>query len=310
MELLFVEREIVIRNRGSVEFSEEELASDILLIDVKCTALAGTDYVNNKTLPPYGYYGCVTLFGGATVAKRIPLEFAYQRVLDFESTYRRLRCYLTKIEEICGEIFNYVTAPNNVPPAGSAEPRDAFDYRGLPYAKLKISNVRATQWTVTVRSYKEADAECESQSKSDDPTKGEPEYPSPIPIPDPDNFPASLPEPDEPYPGADPNDFDPDQLPDWTPRTVYFGLRIKAWDGNQNAVCTPNLTYFENVSWENAGPPPYTTRNAGLPSPCSNAGNGYIITADDGTESQVFNPGGTTYEALINVFQFEPFADV
>ena len=207
MELLYVERSVVIRNKGSIEFSEEEQSSDIVLVDIKCDAINGTIYYNTKTLPPYGFYGSVTLFGGATVRERISLEFVYQRVIDFETDYRRLRCYLTKLEDMLQSIGNAVIAPLGVPPVGDGEPRDSFDYRGLPYSKLKINSERLAQYTVTVRSYKEQDVQCQSTSRSDDPTNGEPEYPTPLPIPPDGQFPAGLPNPDAPYPGADPNDF-------------------------------------------------------------------------------------------------------
>ncbi len=136
MELLFVERSVVIRNRGSVEFTAGELAADIVLVDVKCEAIGGTVYYNTKTLPPYGFYGSITLFGGATVRERISLEFVYQRVLDFESIYRRLRCYLTKIELQQDEVQE--DSPNVFfDPLGNAILPDSFEYRGLPYSKLK-----------------------------------------------------------------------------------------------------------------------------------------------------------------------------
>lgn len=307
MELLYRERTVVIRNKGSIQFAEDEIGSDIVLIDVKCEALGGTNYYNTKSLPPYGFYGTVTLFGGATVKQRIPLEFVYQRVVDFESDYRRLRCYLTKLEQMLQFIGDTVSSPPRTPPAGG-DPRDSFEYRGLPYSKLKINSERPAQWTITVRAYTENDLQCQSVVNADDPTKGEDEYPSPLPINPNGQFPASLGEPTLPYPGADPNDFDEIPPGSWTPKRLYFGLQIKAWDGNQAQNCSPNLTFFENVIWDTAGPPPYTTRNAGLPSPCANAGNGYIIVAADGTESPVYNGGGTTYEANINVFQYNPFS--
>ncbi len=309
MELLFVERTVVIRNKGSAEFSPEEQAADIVLIDVKCTALAGTEYFNTRSLPPYGYYGCVTLFGGATVAKRVPLEFVYQRVLDFESIYRRIKCYLTKIEEIAGEIFNYVAAPNNTPPAGSGEPRDSFEYRGLPYSKIKLANDRATQWNVTIRSYTEVDERCESESKSDDPTKGEPEYPSPLPIPDPNNFPSGLPDPTAAYPGADPNDFpeNPGGAP-WVVKPAYFGMSVKASSASGAPNCVQDITYPENFTWENAGPPPYTVKvNYGVSSPCAGRGQGYKIVASDNTESPGQSELATVFSADIVVFQYTPF---
>lgn len=307
MELLYAERTVVIRNRGSVEFTPPELAADILLVDVRCTAIGGTTYVNNKTLPPYGFYGSITLFAGATVRQKIALEFPYQRVIDFETDYRRIKCYLTKLEKMLQFIGDTVSSPNNTAPAGG-DPPDSFKYRGLPYSKIKINSERLAQYEIVVRHYLEAtEFECAAESSPTDPTDGEPEYPTPQPIPNSGEFPPGLPDPDAPYPGADPNDFDPDALPAWTPKAVYFGLEVGAWNGDLRFNCTANFVFNENVVWENAGPPPYTTRNAGLPSPCSNAGNGYVIVASDGSQSPVYNGGGTTYYANINVFQFYPF---
>lgn len=296
MELLYIERSVVIRNKGSIEFSEEEQASDIVLVDIKCEAINGTIYYNTKTLPPYGFYGSVTLFGGATVRKRIPLEFVYQRVIDFETDYRRLRCYLTKLEDMLQSIGNSVIAPIGVPPVGDGEPRDSFDYRGLPYSKLKINSERLAQYTVIVRSYKEVDTQCKSVSKSDDPTKGEPEYPSPLPIPPDGEFPAGLPNPDAPYPGVDPNDFEPRPQPGY-PNPVDFGVRLElSTSAGSPNNCTADVIANENFRWQEAGPPPYTVEFGFLPlSPCAGKGHGYRIVASDGTKSQTMADGATVF---------------
>lgn len=307
MELDYVEREVVIRNRGSVIFSDSEQAADILLVDVKCEALAGTNYFNTKTQPPYGYYGEVTLFGGATVCKKIPLLFVYQRVIDFESDYRRLKCYLTKLEAMLQFIGDTVSSPNGTPPAGG-DPQDEFLYRGVPYSAIKIKSDRAAQWTITVRAYSEDDANCQSIAATDDPTKGESEYPEPSPIPDPDNFPAGLPLPTAPDPDADPDDFDPDDFDLNFPRAAYFGVRIDASTASTQPNCIQDVSYSQNFEWSSAGPPPYTVEFGFAPgSPCNNAGHGFRIVAADGTKSQDIAPQVTVFGGELIVFQYTPF---
>lgn len=208
--LPYVERTVQIRNQGSLEFNEEELAADIVLVDVRCTAIAGSVYVNKKTLPDYGYYGSVTLFGGATVERRIPLDFVYQRVLDSERIFRRIQCYLALLELRIRDLDAKISAPEDIPPVGVGELPREFIYRGLEYGKLKIKSLVTTQWEIKVRRYtQETGFACQSVSQSEDPTKGEDEYPQPIPIPDPNNFPAGLPNATPPYPGADGRDFEP-----------------------------------------------------------------------------------------------------
>lgn len=220
MELLYVERSVVIRNRGSIEFSQVEQSADIVLVDIKCEAIGGTVYYNSKTLPAYGFYGSVTLFGGAAVRERLPLEFVYQRVLDFETIYRRLRCYLTRIS-IRQEAQEGPSPNNYFTPLGDAIVPDSFEYRGLPYSKLKVNSERLAQYTVTVRSYTEDTGfACQSQNKPDDPTKGEDEYPNTLPIPNSGEFPGSLPYADDPYNGADPRDFPPPGSLDYGPVTI------------------------------------------------------------------------------------------
>jgi hypothetical protein len=293
-----------------VQFAVDELGSDIVLVDVKCEALGGTNYYNTKSLPAYGFYGTVTLFGGATVKERIPLEFVYQRVIDFESIYRRTRCYLTKIEQMVQFIGDTVSAPNNTTPAGG-DPRESFEYRGLGITKLKINSERPAQWTVTVRAYTENDLECESVVSSDDPTNGEPEYPSPLPIPPGGQFPATLPNPTAPYPGADPNDFDPTNPQDWTPKTVYFGLRGMFTTGEVGGPnnCTADSPFNSNKIWENAGPPPYTAVLGDTISPsCTNSRFGFHVVASDGTRSPLYSGSAGTLAVEIVVFQFTPFA--
>jgi hypothetical protein len=311
LELLFVERSVVVRNRGSVEFSPTELASDIVLVDIKCDAIGGTIYVNNKTLPPYGFFGSVTLFGGATVRERISLEFPYQRVLDFESLYRRLRCYLTRIS-IRQEAKEGPSPNNYFTPLGDAILPDSFEYRGLPYSKIKLNSERLAQYTVTVRSYTEDTGfACQSQNKPDDPTKGEPEYPSPLAIPPGGQFPATLPNPTAPYSGADPNDFDPTNPQDWTPKTVYFGLRGMFTTGEVGGPnnCTADAPFNSNKIWENAGPPPYTAVLGDTISPsCTNSRFGFHVVASDGTRSPLYSGSAGTLAVEIVVFQFTPFA--
>lgn len=303
MELPYVERVVVVREQGSIEFTPEELAADIVLVDIRCTALAGTIYTNKKTLPDYGYYGAVTLFGGATVKERIPLDFVYQRVIDFEQDYRRVMCFLTRLELRLRDIQAKLEEPENIPPVGVGELPRSFDYRGLRYSKLKIKSVVAAQWNITVRHYLESTGfACQSVSNSDDPTKGEPEYPEPIPIPDPENYPPSLPNPTLPYPGADPDDFPPGS-PGAYPRPVEFGTKVFASGGQgQPNNCTQDVEFFEIFVWEDAGPGPYTVALAGLPSPCNGQTSGYVIVADDGTQSPVQAGLATVYGAVINVF--------
>ncbi len=277
MELLFVERSVVVRNRGSVEFTTGELAADIVLVDIKCEAIGGTVYYNTKTLPPYGFYGSVTLFGGATVKERMPLEFVYQRVLDWESIYRRLRCYLTRIS-IRQEASDSPNPGNYFTPTGDALLPDSFEYRGLPYSKLKINSERYAQYTVTVRSYSEATGfACQSQNKPDDPTKGEDEYPEPLPVPNSGDFPAGLAQPDLPYPGANPEDFEGsgagqnqsfgtatyeyrDNASSWRTNTVanlgYPGRLVAGSAGNgNNEVRWRDNAGLETTLVEGAAPP-------------------------------------------------------
>ncbi len=302
-ELDYIERTVVIREQGSIEFTPDELAADIVIVDVKCTALAGTIYTNKRTLPDYGYYGAVTLFGGATVEEKIPLDFVYQRVLDSERDYRRIMCYLSRLELRIRDIEAKVKAPDNVPPVGVGELPRAFDYRGLFYSKMKIKSTVAAQWNVTVRRWKEfSPFLCQSVNKSDDPTKGEPEYPVPVPITDPENYPPGLPDPTLPYPGADPNDFPPGS-PAAYPRPVEFGTKVFASDGQgQPDNCTQNVELFEIFVWQDAGQGPYTVALANISSPCVGRTQGYVIVAADGSQSPVQAAGATVYSAVINTF--------
>lgn len=301
--LNFVTRVVNIRNSGSVDFSEEEQSSDIVLVDVQCLAIAGSQYVNKKTLPDNGFYGYVTLFGGATVAQQISLDYPYQRVVDFEQTYRRLYCFLTDLKLRLREIQAAVNAPPDVPPVGIGELPQSFDYRGLPFAKLKIKSLVSAQWEVRIRTYKEDNGfACQAMSRSDDPTDGEDEYPQPRPIPNPNEFPPGLPEPSPIYPGADPRDFDVD--PNSFPRPVEFGTRVFLSSGQgQPNNCVQDVTISEIFTWEDAGPPPYSiSLGGGSPSPCAGRVSGYQIVAADGTRSEVRTPLATTYDAIIIVY--------
>ena len=293
-----------------MEFSEEEQSSDIVLVDIRCEAINGTIYYNTKTLPPYGFYGSVTLFGGATVRQRIALEFVYQRVIDFETDYRRLRCYLTKLEQMLQSVGDAVIAPIGVPPIGGGELRESFEYRGLPYSKLKLNSERLAQYTVVIRSYKETDLQCQSVSKSDDPTKGEPEYPMPLPIPANGQFPAVLPDPTVPYPGADPEDFDPTNPVPWVPKTVYFGMRGFYTSGNVGAPnnCTADVPFNTNKVWENAGEPPYTVVRGDTVSPsCTNSRFGFHAVASDGTRSPLYSGLAGVISVELVVWSVNPF---
>ncbi len=304
MELSYIERSVVIRNRGSIEFSQEEQSADIVLVDIKCEAIGGTVYYNSKTLPPYGFYGSVTLFGGATVRERLPLEFIYQRVIDFESIYRRLRCYLTRIS-IRQEAKEGASPNNYFTPLGDAILPDSFEYRGLPYSKLKLNSERLAQYTVTVRSYTESTGfACQAQSKPDDPTKGEPEYPNPLPIPNSGDFPPQLPEPTTPYNGADPNDFDPNGDGGTFPRQVWFRISGFYSTAVNQPNCLADAPFSEIFTWIFAGPPAYSVEIGFAPgSPCTNYGHGLRIVS----KSEDYAPQGTVASAEIVDFRYYSF---
>jgi hypothetical protein len=293
------------RESGSYRFTKEQRESYFLYLDIRIVSFVHQKYVNFKTLPEYGFWGYSTVFYGAVPDRKIQQEFVAQRVirevnrdtLTMATVVSSHLSTLTSIKSL-GTALNalLVEVPFQSPTAVGM-PETVVKFKGLPLSQFEF----ACYWLPY-----EPFAQDALLFETDDPTDGDDEYPQPNEN-DPSNPYAGNPPASDPNPDSDPRDFSPENVPEGFPQDVYFGLTVVAWDGNPSENCTGNLTFFENVVWPLAGPPPYTTQNAGLPSPCTNAGNGYIIVAGDGSTSPIFNGGGTTYSASINVFQLAPF---
>jgi hypothetical protein len=183
----------------------------------------------------------------------------------------------------------------------------------LPYTKLKLNSERLAQHTVTIRHYTEDTGfACQGQSKPDDPTKGEPEYPTPLPITPDGTFPGGLAPPTDPYPGADPFDFE--GSPAGEPKTVYIGVRGFATSGAQNepGQCLQDVVLNLNHEIPNFGSPPYTVElSSERASVCTNGYfRGYYILDSQGNRSELLSNGGGFNAVEIIVFSYQPFPEV
>jgi hypothetical protein len=213
------------RKIGSYRFSSEQRASEILCLDVEIDSYSHEKYENKKSNPDYSFYGYATIFHGSTVYKKIPLEFAKQRVVFANNQHITLTSFilsshystLTSLLTISNLGFDLPQALQsfadlfNVPYPGmfdeNCSPKP-FDLLGHRETVVKVETYGQSQfsfkcsWMMPI-----IFGDVPLAVISDDATDGEEEYPDPPKNPSDSPYEGNdLPSPQDP--DSDPRDFD------------------------------------------------------------------------------------------------------
>lgn len=221
---------LVFREQGSFRFAPVQRESYALFLDIEILSYVGERYVNLKSNPPYSFYGYATIFEGAVATRKIPLDYARQRII---SVVNRQPIDIADREIIANNqeeieislagaldvALDYLLAESNQGTLGHLE--TVVKVKCPPLTSFRVN----CQWLPF-----DADIEDYVRIIPEDPTDGEDEYPEPArnSVSDPySGVPAS-----SPIDGAnDPRDYgEPEDIP----VDIVGTLSYEAFSNQQN----------------------------------------------------------------------------
>lgn len=253
------------RESGSIRFSQEQLRSYALILDVEIVSYIKESYVNFKGNPPYGYWGTATVFQGGVPIERKTLEWTRQRIINVrneaaatafndEVSYFKDNAFqldaASALDFVITSTFTYPAAP-------ILEHKETL----VKFRALDKSQFKFTVWWMPFPTSSEQFLDFSDS----DPTAGFDEYPEPTANPS-DNPYIGNADPDEPNPASDPRDFSDENQPAsnvlgyGTGSYEFRDAGTNGWSattkGNLgypgNMIPTTSSGGFNEVSWQDA----------------------------------------------------------